>query len=68
MTGVREYAEGFPVEMQFDEKAQRFVIVAYNEDGFDSVAIDVLDLLRWMKSGTVQTPAPIVEEGHGNDH
>lgn len=51
MTGVREYAEEFPVELWMDEEVGRLVIVALNQAGYDGVAIDFADLVAWMRSG-----------------
>lgn len=45
MEGVREYAEEFPVELGMQNG--RVCIVAINEGGCNSVAIDLLDVLRW---------------------
>jgi hypothetical protein len=51
MQGVREYAEGNPVRLQYDAVACRLVIVASNEGGYNEVAIDLLDLVEWLRSG-----------------
>lgn len=49
MTGVREYAEGYPVEIQIDDKSGRAVVVGRNEGGYNEVAIDLMDLIGWLK-------------------
>ncbi len=46
MTGVREYAEGNPVELETVEGRVR--VRAVNQGGYDSVSIDLLDLLSWL--------------------
>ena len=50
LTGVREYAEGYPVELLWDEDIQRFIIYAKNQGGDDCVNIDLFDLIKWIKS------------------
>lgn len=51
MVGVREYAEGFPVALWRDEETGRLVVVAENEGGNNSTAVDLLDLIGWLRSG-----------------
>ena len=51
LVGVREYAEGFPVALWRDEDSGRLLIVAENEGGNNSTAIDLLDLLEWLRHG-----------------
>jgi hypothetical protein len=47
MDGVREYAEGLPVELWTDNG--RLLICP--RLGFDGAAIDLLDLLAWLQHG-----------------
>lgn len=49
--GVREYAEGLPVELWRDNDTGRLTIVATNGGGYDSTAIDLRDLLSWLRDG-----------------
>lgn len=56
MTGVREYAEGYPVEIHIDDKSGRAVVVGRNEGGYNEVAIDLMDLIGWLKNGSVPIP------------
>lgn len=58
LEGVTEYAEGFPVELRelsIEEpgatllREGRLVVVALNQGGFDNTAIDLLELISWMK-------------------
>jgi hypothetical protein len=50
MAGVREYSEGFPVEL-WREDTGRLTIIARNQDGFDCTSIDFSDLVRWLQHG-----------------
>lgn len=50
MPGVREYAEGLPVELHTDGETGRLVIRAYNEAGFSGTEIDLADLLSWIEA------------------
>jgi hypothetical protein len=47
MADVREHNEDFAVE--FDESYDRPAILAFNESGYNSTAVDVLDLIAWLK-------------------
>jgi hypothetical protein len=47
LTGVREYCEGMDVQLD-KTKEGRLIIVAYNEAGFNSTEIDLLDLTDWI--------------------
>ena len=47
---VREYAEGFDVTLKADEETGRLCIVAMNEGGHNCTAVDLLDLLAWLKT------------------
>lgn len=56
MVGVREYCEEYPVELSdgtntgvYDDYTDRYVIRAINEGGHNSVEIDLIDLLTWLK-------------------
>ena len=51
LDGVREYSEGQPVELWFDEVTGRLVIIARNGGGYDCTNIDLHDLLNWLRSG-----------------
>lgn len=51
MTGVREHTEGDVVELWFDETTGRLVVRAYNEAGFNSTNVDLMDLVGWLRSG-----------------
>jgi hypothetical protein len=50
MTGVREYSEGFPVELRRDGDSGRLVVRAINEGGHNVTHVDVLDLLNWFRA------------------
>lgn len=47
MEGVREYCEEFGVEL--NDVNGRPVIMAYNEGGYNSTQVDLLDLIEWLK-------------------
>lgn len=47
MDGVREYAEGMVVELV--EEDGRPHVVAFNQGGYDSTAVDLLDLVAWLR-------------------
>jgi hypothetical protein len=46
-TGIREYAEEESVYIK--EIGERTVIVAYNEGGYNSTAVDLVDVIEWVK-------------------
>ena len=53
---IREYAEGYPVEVTMEKPSNdnhltepRLVVVAYNEGHFNSTAVDIVDLLQYLK-------------------
>ena len=51
MADVREHGEGLDVELAHDTEAGgRLVIRAYNEAGHASTAVDLLDLIAWLKA------------------
>jgi hypothetical protein len=52
MNTVREYAEGYPVELWRDDDSGRLVLLALNEAGFSGVRIDLWDLINWLRSGS----------------
>ena len=47
MKDIREYVEGFPVELDIDRG--REVVIACNDGGYNSTAIDILDLIAYLK-------------------
>jgi len=53
MNGVREYAEGRPVELFRDNRNGRIVVRAFNEDGHNETRVDILDLISWLRAGFV---------------
>lgn len=48
-TKIREYAENMDVEIWTDKEADRLVIVAYNEAGFNCTNVDLIDTLLHVK-------------------
>ena len=48
MVGVREYAEGYPVELGRDDESGRLVIRATNECGCNCTDIDLQDIVAWL--------------------
>lgn len=48
MEGVREYCEGFPVELGLDDETGRLIIRATNEGGANCTDIDLDDLIMWL--------------------
>jgi hypothetical protein len=51
MEGVREYGEGYPVELWRDEVSGRLVNRAFNEGHNNDVVIDLWDILDWATRG-----------------
>lgn len=51
MDGVREYEEGWQVALCRERESQRLVIVAYNEDHRRVTAVDVWDMMEWLRTG-----------------
>ena len=47
MKGVREHMEDMAVDL--DTHNDRLVVVAYNEAGFNRTAVDLLDLITWLR-------------------
>lgn len=60
MLGVHEYGENYPVKLSRDEyhPFSPLSIVATNEGGNNSTAIDLCDLIEWMKYGPPSMRAP----------
>lgn len=48
MDGVREYVEEDPVELHLEDNG-RLSVLASNEGGQNATAIDLLDLIEWVK-------------------
>lgn len=59
MISVREYSEGYPVELWKDDESGRLVFRARNEGGNNEVLIDVMDLIEWMRAGNDGTAVAI---------
>jgi hypothetical protein len=66
MEGVREYGEGYPVELWRDDVSGRLVIRAFNEGHHNDVVIDLWDILEWAKTGP-RGRFPVVAKGDGPD-
>lgn len=55
MKDVAEYAEGYEVELvrwhaeQTRNRGERWAVKAINQAGHDCTAIDVLDLIAWLR-------------------
>ena len=59
MQGVREYGEGFDVELDREASTGRLVIRAKNEGGYNETIVDLRDLIDWvMEHGTDGVPPP----------
>jgi hypothetical protein len=50
LTGVREYAEEFPVELWCSPHG-RLTVVSENEGGNGNTRVDLGDLIDWMRFG-----------------
>jgi len=50
MEGVREYWEQYPVKLDVDEESGREIILSKNEGGYNSTAVDLLDLVEWLRA------------------
>jgi len=46
MTGVTEYGEGLDVKLGYENG--RPTVVAYNEGGYNTTAVDLIQLLDWV--------------------
>ena len=51
MDGVREHDEGFPVELWRDQETGRLAVVARNEGSHNSISLDLMDLVAWLRCG-----------------
>lgn len=49
MEGVTEYCEGYPVEFGSSEEDGPLCVIAFNEGGYNSTAINVQELVDWLK-------------------
>lgn len=52
MAGVREYAEGYPVELRVipaGDGAGRLALAARNEGGCNGTDVDLVDLIGWLR-------------------
>lgn len=47
LQAIREYAEGYPVEISKDEETGREVIIAQNEGGHNCTMVDLLDVVEF---------------------
>lgn len=48
-TSIREYIEEYPIKIFLNEKG-RYVIESTNEGGYNSVNIDLLDVVNFYKN------------------
>ena len=46
-TDIREYGERLDVEVKFDQEEKRWVIIAFNQGGYDCTMIDLMDVVDW---------------------
>ena len=60
MTGVREYIEEMSVELHLSGSG-RSTIVAFNEGGFNSISIDLQDLINWLQLNKPELLKPEVQ-------
>jgi hypothetical protein len=51
MESVREYMEGYQVELHRDQDSGRLVIRATNDGGSNATLVDLLDLIEWLRHG-----------------
>jgi len=51
MTGVREYSEGYPVELVRNQATNRLVLRAHNEGHNNVTEVDLFDVLEWLQKG-----------------
>lgn len=49
-TDITEYGEGYPVKIHKEEDNDRIVVTAFNEGTYNSTSIDLLELLKYVKS------------------
>lgn len=59
LEGVREYTDGYPVELQRHQETGRLVVVAYNECHNASTRVDLLDLIAWLQGGPREIVVPL---------
>ena len=48
LDGVREYSEGYEVKLGVEDG--RPVLVAINEGGYNSTAVDLVDVIAWVRA------------------
>jgi len=48
MTGVTEYGEGMDVKLKLNYENGRPIVVARNEGGHNTTAVDLIELLDWV--------------------
>jgi hypothetical protein len=63
MEDVREYAEGYPVEL-WRNREGRVIIRAFNECGNNVTEVDLYDLLEWLSRG--QRRMMVLDNGEGS--
>ena len=51
MIGVREYGEGYPVELVRNQATNRLVLRAHNEGHNNVTEVDLFDVLEWLQKG-----------------
>lgn len=62
MHGVREYGEGFPVELHIDDTSGHLIVVALNEAENCGTYVDLSDLLMWAKYGPRDSDPVIADD------
>lgn len=55
-TKIKEYNEEYPVTIQKEENG-RWVINAINEGGYNSVSLDLLDIIEFYNSNKIKLNA-----------
>ena len=63
MSGVTEYCEGDPVFL-VQLETNRMAIKAFNEAGYNSTEVDLIELIRWIKTNM---PELLSNEGCADD-
>lgn len=56
MSNVREYAEGYPVVL--NDERDRLTISALDEYGYNGTAVDLLDVIAWVKANRPELLLP----------
>jgi len=51
LDGVREYGEGYPVELRHHAGTGRFMLTAWNEGRNNLTRVDLSDVLDWLAAG-----------------